>query len=73
MQEALKPKILGSFHTLTDEELLLKLSAEQESTPVALETNERGPEGCDEEGSHREYEEEDDGGEEEEIKERFDR
>jgi len=54
LQEALKPKILRSFHTLTDEELLLKLSAEQESTPVALETNEGGPEGCDEEGSHRE-------------------
>ena len=54
---------------MTDEKLLSKLRAEQESSPHALETNE-GPEGCDEEGSQTEYEEEDDGGEEEEMKAR---
>ena len=69
MQEALKPKTPISFNTLTDEELLSKLRAAQESSPLAVETNEEGPEACDEEGSHTEVEEEDDGGEEEEMKE----
>ena len=65
----MKPKTPISFNTLTDEELLSKLRAEQESSPLAVETNEEGPEACDEEGSHTEVEEEDDGGEEEEMKE----